>query len=147
MTIDIERNTILYVEDNNFIQSSVVTLLHEEGFKLLIADNGDQAIRYIFDEKLEVDAVIIDIDLGEGLNGWEVAECARLRKPAMPILYTSAVGMQDWIANGVPFSRLCAKPFRASQVIAALTSIMRASPPAHVLTRAALQPDFRAMIQ
>lgn len=127
MKIDNFKTTLLYVEDDYIIQSAMISFLSEQGFELLIADNGSQALHYIFDEKLSIDALLTDVNLGEGANGWEVARCARLRTPAMPVIYTSSVSEEEWRANAVPVSKLCMKPFRPSHVIDALASLMAAS--------------------
>lgn len=127
MKIDNFRITLLYVEDDVMIQSAMISFLSEYGFELLIADNASQALHYIFDEAISIDALLTDVNLGEGANGWEVARCARLRTPAMPVIYTSSVSEEEWCANAVPLSKLCMKPFRPSHVIDALTSLMAAS--------------------
>ena len=118
------KATILYVEDNCIIQMGMISFLSGEGFDILLADNGTQALHYIFDEKLSIDALLTDVDIGAGVNGWEVARCARLQVPTMPVVYTSGVCDDEWIANAVPFGRLCRKPFVPSQVIALLSSLL-----------------------
>lgn len=124
MNIQSSKNNILYVEDNYVIQMTMSSFLTEKGFTLFIADNASQALHYIFNEKLSIDALLTDVNLGEGANGWEVARCARLRAPMMPVIYTSSVSEADWIANAVPFSRLCRKPFRPSHVSGVLVSLL-----------------------
>ena len=115
--------TVLYVEDNYIIQNAMMSFLSGEGVNLLIADNGAQALSYIFDETVCIDALLTDVDLGDGVNGWEVAECARAIAPAIPVVYASSVSQEDWLANAVPFSILCTKPFRPSHVLDALSSL------------------------
>jgi CheY-like chemotaxis protein len=118
------KRTILYVEDNYLIQLPMISLLFEEGFEVFVADNGTQALDFVFNENLSIDALLADVDIGEGVNGWEVARCARLQAPTIPVVYTSSVREEEWMANAVPFSRLCSKPFTPSDVIAVLSSLM-----------------------
>jgi DNA-binding response OmpR family regulator len=118
------KRTILYVEDDTIIQMAVLSFLSEEYFDILVADNGTQALHYIFDETLSIGALLTDVDIGEGVNGWEVARCARLRVPTMPVIYATGACEDEWIANAVPFSRLCKKPFVPSRVIAMLSSLL-----------------------
>jgi CheY-like chemotaxis protein len=118
------KTTILYVEDNYLIQMPIISLLFDEGFEILVADNGTQALDYIFKEKLSIDALLIDVNIGDGANGWEVARCARLQVPTIPVVYTSSVLEEEWTENAVPFSRLCSKPCIPSHVLTVLSSLM-----------------------
>jgi CheY-like chemotaxis protein len=118
------KRTILYVEDDLIIQMAMLSFLSKEYFDILVADNGTKALHYIFDENLSIDILLTDVNIGEGVNGWEVARCARLRVPTMPVIYTTGVGEDEWIANAVPFSRLCKKPVVPSRVIAVLSSLL-----------------------
>jgi DNA-binding response OmpR family regulator len=120
------KRTILYVEDDFIMHMAMIPFLLEEGFDILLADNGTKALHYIFDENLSIDVLLTDVNIGEGVNGWEVARCARFQVPTMPVIYTSGVCEDEWIANAVPFGRLCTKPFTPSQVIAALSSLLGA---------------------
>lgn len=120
------RIKILYVEDNVMIQSTMMSFMSEYNFELLIADNGQQAINLIFDENLSIDALVTDVNLGAGANGWEVARCARLRASEMPVVYTSSVSHDEWLANAVPSSRLCLKPFRPSHILESITALLPA---------------------
>jgi CheY-like chemotaxis protein len=124
MVYNSSKTTLLYVEDNYIIQMAMLSFLSEEGFDILLADNGTQALHYIFDEKLSIDVLLTDVNIGAGVNGWEVARCARLQVPTMPVVYTSGVCEDEWIANAVPFGRLCRKPFVPSQVISVLSSLL-----------------------
>jgi DNA-binding response OmpR family regulator len=120
----LQKRTILYIEDDFIIQMAMMPFLSEEGYDILLADNGTQALHYIFDENLSIDVLLTDVNIGAGVNGWEVARCARLQVPTMPVIYTSGICEDEWIANAVPYGRLCRKPFVPSDVIAVLSSLL-----------------------
>jgi CheY-like chemotaxis protein len=124
MKLSDKKQTILYVEDNCMIQMAMISFIDRDEFDILIADNASQALNYIFDDKLSFDVLLTDVDLGEGANGWEVARCARMQKPDMPVIYTSSVDEAAWQANGVSASKLCRKPFRPSHVIEAISALL-----------------------
>ncbi len=65
---------ILYVEDDSSSQRLVQRLLTSEGFDVLLADNGIQAIEIASRERPEL--ILMDINIG-GLDGYEVT--TRLR--------------------------------------------------------------------
>ncbi|MGC9469468.1 MAG: hybrid sensor histidine kinase/response regulator [Anaerolineae bacterium] len=60
---------ILYVEDNPSSQRLVQRLLNAEGFEVLIADNGIDALEVAKEER--PDLILMDINIG-GLDGYEV---------------------------------------------------------------------------
>ena len=124
MVSRLENRTILYVENDYMIQSTVKSFMFGLGLDILIADDGSQAIKYIFDERLFIAALVTDIDLGNGVNGWEVARCARLQTPDLPVVYTSNVSKGEGRSDIVPASKVCMKPVRPSHILEALLSLI-----------------------
>lgn len=45
-------------------------------------------------------AVLTDIRLGAGLNGWDVARSARLEHPHMAVIYMTGDSVGDWVKEG-----------------------------------------------
>lgn len=115
---------LLYAEDNKRIQISMVQMLEDAGFDLLVVDDGAAALDLLGSETGPIDGVVTDVNLGRGPTGWQVARCARRRSPTMPIVYASAVSEEEWMANGVPLSALVSKPFRPSHVIGTMRSLI-----------------------
>lgn len=60
---------ILLVEDDPFIQDIYQTALEQADFEVKIAEEGDQALRSMEQEK--PDLILLDIVL-PGMNGWDV---------------------------------------------------------------------------
>jgi len=80
------RNTILIVEDEDILREIVKDYLLNEGYEVLEAVNGNEALA-IF-EDYEVHLIILDIMLPE-LDGWSV--CRRIRKSSnVPIIMLTA---------------------------------------------------------
>lgn len=78
--------TILIVEDEPILREIVKDYLLEDGYEVLEADDGKQALA-LFQEH-EVDLIILDIMLPE-LDGWAV--CRRIRKSSdVPIIMLTA---------------------------------------------------------
>lgn len=73
-------------------------------------------------------AIVTDINIGSGPDGWEVARTARKLNPGLPVVFVSANSNEDWAANGVPNSVMIAKPFVATQVVVALSMALNAVP-------------------
>jgi len=83
--------TILIVEDQQVLREISKEYLTDEGYEVLEAGDGRQALRLF--EAHEVDLVILDIMLPE-LDGWSV--CRRIRKVSnVPILMLTARSEED----------------------------------------------------
>ena len=129
MQTEAEHTVLLYVEDDKAIQKPVIAVLNEAGFDVITADNGGDALDCLATEKGQIDGVVTDVNLGRGPTGWNVARRARLRTSTMPVVYTSAAKEDEWMANGVPLSKLLVKPFRPTQLVAAISTLLEASAP------------------
>ncbi|MGF9909661.1 response regulator transcription factor [Brevibacillus porteri] len=83
--------TILIVEDQQVLREIMKEYLMDEGYEVLEAGDGSQALT-LFQEQ-EVHLIILDIMLPE-LDGWSV--CRRIRKVSnVPILMLTARGDED----------------------------------------------------
>ena len=124
-----ETPLLLYVEDEVLIQIAVIEGLEEAGYSVVVAKSGAQALSLIAEHKTELRGIVTDINLGIGIDGWEVARTAREAIGGLPVVYVSAVSQQDWTSLGVPGSVMIAKPFATAQVVVAISSLMTASDP------------------
>ncbi len=83
--------TILVVEDEDILREVLLDYLTEEGYGVLEAANGEQALELF--ESNSVDLVILDIVLPK-LDGWSV--CRRMRKRSnIPIIILTARSDED----------------------------------------------------
>lgn len=79
--------TILLVEDEENLQEALKLNLELEDYRVVIADNGPDALRAI--EKEFFDLIILDIML-PGMDGITVCENIRIQNNDVPILFLSA---------------------------------------------------------
>lgn len=83
--------TILIVEDEDILREIMKDYLLEEGYRVIEASDGKQAVS-LFQEH-EVDLIMLDIMLPE-LDGWSV--CRRIRKTSnVPIIILTARSDED----------------------------------------------------
>ncbi|MCB1176127.1 MAG: response regulator [Leptospiraceae bacterium] len=68
-----KKKTILLVEDQLIIAMSEKISLEKYGYEVITAPNGEEAVN-IFYENDNIDLVLMDIDLGAGINGPEAAK-------------------------------------------------------------------------
>ena len=114
---------LLYVEDEILIQAMVVDSLEEAGFAAITATNGKDALRAIRSDD-RIRGMITDINIGAGIDGWEVARLARECSAGLPIVYVSGTNSREWEARGVPNSIMVAKPFAPVQIVVAMSSLL-----------------------
>lgn len=117
--------TVLVVEDEEKLRESVEQYLFSEGFKVLSAGTGMEAIQIIRQEA--VDLVLLDIMLPE-LNGIQVCQIIR-QSSNIPILIVSALGAEEEVLDGLGKGAddYIIKPFRMRELVARVRAILRRS--------------------
>lgn len=87
----IERlpRVILVVEDEAFLRSLIVDSLAHAGFQVHAVANAAAARRAIRDH--DPDAMVIDINLGTGPSGHDLAEVVRSKYPEIGILFLTSL--------------------------------------------------------
>lgn len=64
--------SVVVVEDDDLVRSLIASHVEASGFQVAVASNFTDAMRLI--KVVDPDAVILDIDLGPGPNGFDIAE-------------------------------------------------------------------------
>ena len=127
--------TILLVEDEPLISMELEDAFAEMGFDVISASSGFDAIDALEKKAPELTAVVTDIKLGNGPNGWHVGHRARELEPSLPILYMSGDSIADWPRLAVPDSEMVAKPFVLEEMVAVVAKLTMPSAAAHGMPR------------
>ena len=80
MKLDLEKKTILVVEDSEVIRKQIISIFHSLGLSVLEASNGIEALKIIEEEKskLNSDLVAISSDINmPKLDGIKLLEIVR----------------------------------------------------------------------
>lgn len=125
--MDTSAVLVLLAEDDVLVGSTFVDGLKEAGYQVLHAVTGAEAIEVLDLRTAEIRALVTDIRLGKGPDGWEVAHHARTLLPSLPVVYATGDSADDWAANGVPNSIMLAKPFALAQLITAVSQLINAA--------------------
>jgi DNA-binding response OmpR family regulator len=118
---------LLLVEDEVLLQELLDTELAAAGFELVIVNDGAQAFAMLDADAARFKAVITDIRLGSGPDGWDVGRRACELVPDMSVIYLSGDSAHDWASKGVPKSLMIAKPFASAQLITAVSTLITAA--------------------
>ena len=124
MATETNAIVLLLVEDDSNLQTFLENALQDEGFKVVLASNGAQAIAQLDKDGVHLKGLITDIRLGTGPNGWHVGHRAREVFSGIPVVYMSGDSAHEWSANGVPESIMLQKPFVMGQLVTAITTLL-----------------------
>jgi len=122
-----ELPVILVVEDEDLVQALVEGALREAGFELEVVASAEEAIGLLKDNH-NYRALVTDINLAGGLDGWEVAKHAREIDPGFAVVYMTGAAADQWASHGVPNSILLTKPFAPAQLVTAVSNLLNTSP-------------------
>jgi PAS domain S-box-containing protein len=111
--------TILVVEDNDIVRKLANAVLNQQGYTVLVAEDGENALRILAEYDGKVDMVLTDVVM-PGMSGKELSELILTHYPDMKILFMSGyaedvIMHQGVLEKGVAFLH---KPFTV-QVLAA----------------------------
>jgi DNA-binding NarL/FixJ family response regulator len=81
--------TIVVVEDDGFLRSLLADSLESAGFLVSTAANASDAKRVI--NLVDPDAVILDVDLGRGPTGFDIADRLRAQSDEVGILFLTSL--------------------------------------------------------
>jgi DNA-binding response OmpR family regulator len=116
---------ILVVEDDPLISEFVVEALREEGFQVIHAADGEEALAWC--RRRAADVLVTDIRLPGAVDGWEIAERCRKHRPDLPVIY--ATGFSPVVHRPVAGSMILQKPFDPGQVVRAVRQVTEGSGP------------------
>jgi len=88
-----EKKNVLLVEDEIIIGLGCSRALMSYGYEISIAKSGEEALEMIRSSS-NIDLVLMDIDLGEGIDGTQTAE-AILKDKEIPIVFLSSHTEQE----------------------------------------------------
>jgi len=115
---------VLVVEDEALICSFIEDALSDGGFEACSVHSGEAAMSTFWDGRKQCRALLTDVSLGAGINGWELARQIREITPGFPVVYMTSASEPDWKSQGVDGSLLIEKPFAPAKLAAALSQLL-----------------------
>jgi CheY-like chemotaxis protein len=103
--------TVLVVEDEPVVRGLIVEVLGELGYRALEAPDGPSGLK-LLQSRRRIDLLITDVGL-PGLNGRQLADQARERRPDLKVLFITGYAENATMANGFlePGMAMLTKPF------------------------------------
>jgi two-component system cell cycle sensor histidine kinase/response regulator CckA len=109
--------TVLVAEDEAGVRAAVVNVLSNAGYRVIVANDGEQALQLFEKHGHEIDLLLFDIVMPR-LSGPSAAERIRQRQPDMPVVFMSGYSADH--ARGVaplPASSRVDKPFEPAVLL------------------------------
>ena len=96
----IGTETILVVEDDETLRKLVRVMLQSQGYQVLEARDGAEALARALDHPGSIQLLVTDVVL-PGQPGREIAEQLRVRRPELEVLFISGYNDDALVRNGV----------------------------------------------
>jgi DNA-binding response OmpR family regulator len=116
---------ILIVDDEPSIVVPIQFLMEQQGYNVLVAGNGEDALDIIY--KYKLDLILLDIMLPR-IDGYEVCEIVRLdpRYRGIKIIFITAKGREVEIAKGLALGAdaYITKPFSNTELVSQVKELL-----------------------
>jgi DNA-binding response OmpR family regulator len=116
---------ILIVDDEPSIVVPIQFLMEQQGYSVLVAGNGEDALDIIY--KYKLDLILLDIMLPR-IDGYEVCEIVRLdpRYRDIKIIFLTAKGREVEIAKGLALGAdaYITKPFSNAELVSQVKKLL-----------------------
>jgi two-component system cell cycle sensor histidine kinase/response regulator CckA len=121
---EIGSNTILVVEDESSVRELVVSTLKRNGYRVLHAASGEDALAAANEAGYNIALLLTDANM-PGMDGIAVARAMRARQPQLPVIVMSGY-MEASHGRDVPHT-LLSKPFTPKDLIKKVRDILGAA--------------------
>jgi two-component system phosphate regulon response regulator PhoB/two-component system alkaline phosphatase synthesis response regulator PhoP len=125
-----DHRTVLVVEDNEDIRSLLDAVLGLSGYDVVLAEDGNQAMRLLVDVHLAPDLAILDVEMPE-LSGWEVLRGIRANPDTadLPVIVCSVRGSAEDLDRGrvLGCDGYVQKPFDVDALLAEVGEVIARS--------------------
>ncbi|WP_161993712.1 response regulator [Muricoccus nepalensis] len=120
-----EGGTVLVVDDEAVVRMLVGEVLRDLGYGVVEAKDGAQAIRAL-EAMPRIDLMVTDVGLPGGMNGRQLADAMRERRPGMKVLFITGYAENAAVGNGLlaPGMQVMTKPFAMDVLAAKIRSML-----------------------
>jgi len=118
---------VLIVEDEPLIRWCTAGMVEDAGYAVVEAEDADVAMR-ILEEQSDIDCIFTDVDMPGSMDGLALVRAVRARWPSIAIIVASGkrTPADDQLPPG---ARFLPKPYRASDIMAALIKLAPSQTP------------------
>ncbi len=116
---------VLLVEDEPDVRMIIVDVLSDLGYTVLEAADGRAGLQ-ILEMDSRVDLLVTDVGLPGGMNGRQLADAARQRRPGLKVLFVTGYAESAALGSGQmePGMQVMTKPFAVGALAARVQGII-----------------------
>lgn len=117
--------SVLIVDDERGVRESLTGLLEDEGFRVEAVASGEECLLVL--EQRPFDCILLDVSLGEGIDGLEVLSRLKDAWPQSPVLMISGHGTIETAVRATKLGALdfIEKPLAAERTLIAVRNAVR----------------------
>lgn len=126
-----EAKPVFLVEDNAALRKMLTAFFNKAGYEVVAVESGPEALRVF--APLRFALLLADVNLGDGMNGVEVARKLREQEPELKVFMMSGEPASLSLAKAAGVGTCLAKPLNLAQLprllgLKAQTPLRRAGP-------------------
>ena len=120
-----DQQTVLVVDDEVVVRTLLHSVLRQQGYRVVTAENGPDALGLCSDAGLRPDLLLTDIVM-PGMTGVELADQLAERLPDLRVIFMSGYTDELRCADGSRREdvRFLAKPFRIAELTRAIAETL-----------------------
>jgi CheY-like chemotaxis protein len=117
--------TVLVVDDEAVIRTLVAEVLGDLGYDAIEAEDGASGLRILQSDTV-VDLLVTDVGLPGGMNGRQLADAARARRPGLPVLFITGYAENAAVSGHQlePGMQVLTKPFTLEVLAARIRGML-----------------------
>lgn len=122
------QGTVLVVDDEATIRHLIDEVLDEIGYTVIGAADGAAGLK-VLQSGANIELLITDVGLPNGMNGRQVADAARSLRPGLKVLFITGYAENAAVGNGhlEPGMELLTKPFTMEALMAKVAAMVAGS--------------------
>jgi DNA-binding response OmpR family regulator len=116
---------MLVVEDDSAVRHMLVDSFTREGHRVFAVPDGRAAVDYATTDHFDI--VLLDVALGEGLDGYEVCRVLRERRNVVPVIMLTALDSEADAVLGLEAGAddYVTKPFGLAELRSRIRAVLR----------------------
>ncbi|WP_238314101.1 PAS domain-containing protein [Methylobacterium crusticola] len=123
-----QGETVLVVDDEPTVRMLVTDILEDLGYTAIEAGDSAAGLK-VLQSDVRIDLLVTDVGLPGGMNGRQMADAARVSRPALQVLFITGYAENAVLGNGhlAPGMAVMTKPFAIETMAARIRSMIEAS--------------------
>jgi PAS domain S-box-containing protein len=117
--------TVLVVDDEPAVRMLVTEVLEDLGYVAIEAADGPSGLKLLQSDR-RIDLLVSDVGLPGGMNGRQLADAARIGRPALKVLFITGYAENAVVGNGhlEPGMHVLTKPFAMEMLASRIKTII-----------------------